>query len=201
MGKTNRGNIWKPLLIIAGIVVFLAAILVGVGVFIGYRAYKARVVTSPVEAERKAREIMNYNIPGGSKGMFAMDLTKEMGMKMAMVQSAGASPNIVLVLAEIPQAWTKDQAGAEQRMKDSTQSKEQLKVNRTLTVQETLCGEKVNVIEKDGTLDEKGKESPATSLEAFVKHKEKAYFVTVMAAGTAHEADAMAVFKTLGCKD
>lgn len=201
MSKT-RGSAWKPILIGCGVVVFLGLVTFAVLGFFGYRAYKSRVATNPLDAELKAREIMYYAIPGGSKGIFSLDLSKDMGMKMAVVQSVTTSPAVILVVAKVPESMGKDASKTiEEQFQNSTKDDKHMVVQKSYIQKGTLCGEQTNLLFKEGTMESHGTTVPATSIEAVVRHRGAVYLGLIYAGGEKRQEAANAVLQSLSCKD
>ena len=88
----------KKVLIGCGIVLLFAILCAaGCSAFVYYQA-KHRIVTDPARAAEIAREIMQYDIPGGDTGVMGMDLFV---VKMGLVTDRNDPPHVILMLMEI----------------------------------------------------------------------------------------------------
>lgn len=201
MQKEGRssGSAVKWILIGCGTVVILGVLLVGTLSYFGYRAIKQRVETRPQEAERAARAIMEFEIPGGSKGLFAMNA---FGFKMAAVQSWKEPPDVVLILGSLPASWGSGEAekSIDRKLREVAPNRENIVVEKMFTRQDRLCQQTVNVIVKEGWLEGNGRKIPMSTLQTLVKEKTQIVFAIVQATGQHHHTLSEKVFRSLRCK-
>lgn len=167
--------------------------------FFGYKFITKNFVVDPSRAEKTARSIMEYRFPGGSQGLFAMNI---MGMEMAAVQSRRTPPEAALILASFP-PFMASQADEnfERSVRDNFSNRRNLKVKSTRRIKKRLCGRRVTVVVQNGTMDDGGNRSrPMTSYQSMVEHKSDLIFILAMGYGQNGESHAARIFETLRCR-
>lgn len=195
--ENSKRNPKKNTLVTCGILVLVGIALIAITMFLGYQFLKSRISTEPEKAKALAQEIMDYDIPGGSKGTAAVI----MGYKMAIVQSLETYPNITLVLAAAVKSRSSDfQQSVEQQL-NNLSKREHILVNTTENLSQKLCGQDTTVIVKEGTMKIKDEEIPITSCETFINHNDKIIFALVLSKGDNHRQQALKVIGSLQCKN
>lgn len=195
---SKSSSFWKWLLIGCGGLLFVG-ILVCVGLFFAGKAILSdRFTTEPNKVETLARSLMEYDMEGGSKGVFSMDL----GFKLAMVTSGDHPPQSFLMLAEFPKSWVKGKKDLESEIriqleKQAQQQKHGFRFDTIRKEEMTLCGQQVNVQICEGTINEKGDERPCLVYLTTLPRPGSVLAVMAAGAGADREAKARALFESL----
>jgi len=190
--KPNSGK-WIGMGCLIPSVLIIAAIIGGM-----IYLYK-QVILDPEKIEPVARSIFSFNIPGGSRGVFAMDMQ---GSKTAMMQSKKKPPDSFLVLASFPREVAEDAKGQfEKSVLRKFTNDSETSITYSKIIQDKLCGKNVSVKMQRGYM-RRGKKvdrDPMTSFQTAVTNQGKLKFVLVIAAGKNSDARARGIYKSLRC--
>lgn len=151
------------------------------------------------QAEDVARNIMDYEIPGGSQGIIS---TSVAGFEFAGVTSASNPDSVILFLGKVPP----DAQGSEAQLQESLEQSMEQQMNESFTVKNQrtesrqLCGQTVNVEILEGEQTSGNQTVPAFSYQTFVNHNNNTLLVLLTTAGTDAQANAEQVFGSLQCK-
>jgi hypothetical protein len=204
-------SIWEGIAILAGAILLIAAGLAGLGVKALGNAFDAQ------RAEAIARSLMDYEIPGGSKGFFGTNIG---GGKMAVVTSnemltleAQQTPAIELFTARMPLNRETD---TEAKSVPTPQPRNELfsgfsfsyqdptafQIGQAQTEQKPFCGVVTPVEVQQGTLTlANGAASvPAVKYEVKRVLDDESHIVVISALGDQAASQAAAVFRSLQCE-
>lgn len=202
-------SIWETIGIAVGAIFLVAIGLAGLGVKALNNAFY------PERAEAIARSIINYSIPGGSRGVFGTNLG---GARVAVVASqplpdgvtAASSeelPAIELLVAQIPVSQETQEIEREATSEFfsgfsfSYQSPEAFQVESTHTEQREFCGAMAPVTVHEGilTLSDQATVVPAMKYEVNVDRAQENFIAILVAVGEDAETNAETVFRSLQC--
>lgn len=191
-------SIWKWVGIGCGAVSLL---LIGLAVGLFFLVKETMNMSmDPQKAEQTAKSIMDYNIPGGSRGFMAMNIS---GLELAGVMSAQEGDAVVLILGKMPSTMQSDpkqlQEAFQQNAENQMGSDFQVKQQRTES--KKLCGQTVavNVLEGEKNASS-GAPAPAFSYQALVPHQGNTLLVTLTTTGSNAQSTADTIFNSLNCK-
>lgn len=203
-------SIWETLGITAGAIGLVAIGLAGLGVKALNNAFY------PERAEAIAHSIMDYSIPGGSRGVFGTNLG---GARVAVVASqtppqgvrAVSSedlPSIELLVAQIPVSQETQEIEREATsdffsgFSFSYQSPEAFQLSRTHTEQREFCGEMAPITVHEGTLtlSDQATQVPAMKYEVNVDRQENNFIAILVTVGQEASTNAETVFRSLRCE-
>jgi hypothetical protein len=88
----------KIVLAIVSVVLLGGAVLVGVGIFFGYKYIQQSTSSDPKQIEQVARKIADYELPVGYKPAFSTDV---MGMQMAIFQNQSSGKDQAIIIWQI----------------------------------------------------------------------------------------------------
>lgn len=205
-----RVNIWEGIAITAGAVFLVAAGLAGLSVKALSNAFDAD------RAEAIAHSMIDYAIPGSSRGLFGSNIG---GGKMAVIGSEASVtapsetgsvslPAVELAIAQIPvQLGTEvDEEISPQLLFSgfsfSNQTAEAFQVETTRTEDRAFCGSIAPLTIQKGklTLASQIAPVPAVRYEIKVTVNESDHLAIVSAAGPQAQENAALVFDSLKCK-
>lgn len=173
---------------------------IGLGVGFIYLAQRYFSVDSQ-KAEETAQSIMDYKIPGGSRGLMEMNIA---GMKFVGVTSASNPDEIMLMIGQMPDGLSTDTAQFNKSFEESfkQQTGQQFQSSKERQEAKTLCGQTVNVTIAEGEIMSwrQGSNVPAVSYQALVNHKDRLLLVQLTTSGTEAQSNAVEVFNSLKCK-
>jgi hypothetical protein len=194
----KSGNVWKWIGIGCGGALLLF-ILLGAGLaFFVQRSLNLSFGTE--QAEQAAQDIMEYEIPGGSVGLMAMNIG---GVQFAGVMSAQDPHPIILVMGKIGTQLQGDPAEFQKAMQDSIEQQQgsNFKTESATTESKELCGQTVDVLVSQGKQTTSGQaDQTAISYQATVTYLENLYFVSLTTTGNNAADLAEQVFNSLQCK-
>lgn len=154
----------------------------------------------PQQAEQVAQQIMDYQIPGGSVGLMAMNVG---GVEFAGVMSAQSPQEVVLVMGRINAEAQGDPAEFQQAMQESLEQQQgrSFQTESARTESKQLCGQAVDVLISQGKQTASGQTTEgALNYQATVNYNNNLYFVALTTTGSQAEALAEQVFNSLKCK-
>ncbi len=167
---------------------------------------------TPERAETMANHILDYSIPGGSKGVFSIQLS---GAKVAFVSSTDSPPSTQLLVAKIPvnQAtdteWIEEIVtnsfleDAEMNMKTTiSNSDRRFQVTNSQIEEKILCNVKVPIVIQSGLLTQANKSKPQTAVryQMQVTQRNDEWIITLLTSGQNAAQTADTIFQTLQCK-
>lgn len=175
-------------------------VFIGLGVGLIYFAQQYFSL-DPKKAEQTAQSMMDYKIPGGSRGLITMNIA---GMQMVGVASASNPEEIMLMMGQMPETLSADATELNNSLESSIeqQTGQRFESSKERQESKTLCGQTVNVTISEGKMTALGKgfNVPAVSYQAFVNHKNRLLFVQLTTSGQDAQAKAVEVFNSLQCK-
>jgi hypothetical protein len=200
-------SIWEGIAIAVG-----AALLIVFG--IGGLWLKASIAFAPQRAATIARSIIDYRIPGGSKGVFGVNIG---GAKMASVTSLSPPEGLAihkpaaveLFVARIPVGEKNDVVDTEEDpnidivfsgFSFSYQPNDELQVTASHTDNRRFCGTVVPVNIQEGTLTLAQRPVPAIRYEAKTIIGRESYVAILSTIGPDAQKNADTVFASLECQ-
>jgi hypothetical protein len=193
----KSSSVWKWLGLGCG---GLLLVFIGLGVGLIYLARQYMSV-DPEKAQETAQSMMDYTIPGGTRGLVTMNLA---GMQFAGVTSASNPEEVMLMIGQIPEGLSTDTTQFKKSLEESLKQQTGQKFQSLKERQEskTLCGQTVNVMISEGEMTNWRQASnvPAVSYQAFVNHKNKILLVQLTTSGKDAQSNAVEVFNSLKCK-
>jgi hypothetical protein len=179
-------------------------ILIGAGVGLYYLIQK-NFSFNPQQAEIIAQSLFDYEIPGGSQGLYAMNL---FGTKIVLLADTKEIPEVFFIVGSIPgqsketgeQIQKSFQETIEQSLKEQNNQSIQYTSQRTENKQ--LCQKTVPVLIKEGQLTVEGQSSSiaAVNYMTFINYQNTERFVWLMASGNDAQKKVETVFNSLKCK-
>ena len=151
------------------------------------------------QAEDVARNIMDYEIPGGSKGIIS---TSVAGFEFAGVTSANDPDSVILFLGKVPP----DAQGSEAQLQESLEQSMEQQMNESFTVKNQrtesrqLCGQTVNVDIIEGEQTDTNQSVPVFNYQTLVNYNNSTFLVLLTTSGADAQANAEQVFNSLQCK-
>lgn len=193
----SSGNVWKWIGIGCGGLLVLGMVGIVALVFFVQRATKMSFDSG--EADEVARDIIDYEIPGGSQGFMSMD----MGMfRVAGVMSQNTPEGTVLVVGELSEAAMQGNTSEmEEAMRRSMEQQQ-----GTITVQgqrvepHDICGQTVQMTILEGQQTVGGQTETALSHQLFLVHEGQGIFVALTTTGEDAQGKAEQVLQSLECK-
>lgn len=204
-------SIWEGMAILGGAILLIAAGLAGLGVKALGNAFDSQ------RAEAIARSLMEYQIPGGSKGFFGTNIG---GGKMAVITSnetvmleAQQTPAIELFTARMPLNRETD---TEAKSVPTPQPENELfsgfsfsyqdptafQITQAQVEQRPFCGALTPVEVQQGVLTIAGGTNPVAAMKYEVKRvlDDDSHIVVISALGDKAAQQAAAVFNSLRCE-
>ena len=186
---------WEFLAISAG-----GALLVGVGLTgLGTKALNS--ATDPQRSEAIAKSIVEYRIPGGSKGAFGAKIG---GIRVALITNTTTPPDTELFVAQIPEDEEIDKGQLPETFGDTSpdRPKEQFKAISNRIENKNFCGVTVPVTIQEGELSWQG----ATLTLPAIRYSTSALFrnserlVQLTTTGEQAMQRAVTIFDSLRCQ-
>ncbi len=190
-------SVWEGILITMGAIVLTGVGLAGLGVKVLNNAF------DPMRAEAIARSLIDYKIPGGSRGVFGINIGSA---KLAWVQSKTMPPDVILFVGKTP--INKDvEANRRDLMQDfetpPTEDANQVFTENTARIENRkLCGNPVQVTISEGQQTFSGVSTPVPAIRytASTTQENIEQLVIVTANGAQAADKAETVFQSLQCK-
>ncbi|MBE9116597.1 hypothetical protein IQ249_11870 [Lusitaniella coriacea LEGE 07157] len=204
--SSKKTNVWKWVGLGCG-----GALLFAIAAIGGFAYFVARnfgVSANPQEVEESAQQIFDYNIPGGSQGLFKMN---PMGIEFALVADTKAQPEVLLSVGSIPPEISKEEPNAGESFLEGFQEPLEQSINNKTSQgfefteekieEKSLCEQTVSVTVREGTMSDSDSEGvPAINYLAVVQHNNSERFVSLITTGTQAKETAQTVFDSLKCK-
>jgi hypothetical protein len=175
-------------------------LLVGVGLAgLGAKALNSAI--DPQRSEAIAKSIVDYRIPGGSKGAFGAKIG---GIRVALITSTTTPPDTELFIAQIPEDEEIDKRQLPETFGDTSpdRPKEQFKELSMRTENKVFCGMTVPVTVQDGELSWQGTTLtlPAVRYSASALFENGERLVQLTTSGENAKGRAVTIFDSLRCQ-
>lgn len=194
---SKSSHLWKWVGIGCGGILLL--LIIGTGAILYFAQQVLNISVSPEQAEEQARNIMDYDIPGGSQGLLSMEIN---GFQVVGVTSANDPQQIMLMLGQAPYDFPGDPAQLQDALQQGLEQQTggfDFSSERRQPMQ--LCGETVDVNILTGEYSVFGQNSvPALSYQTFVLRDDKTIIVALTTTGDQAETTAEQVFNSLDCQ-
>ncbi len=208
--KQSTVSIWEGIAIAAGAVLLIATGLAGLGVKALNNAF------DPQRAKAIAQSLMEYEIPGGYRGVFGANIG---GGKIAVVASTASvrgkdnelqsnpPPAIELLIAKVPRQADPSDGEDSSSVKFfpgfsfSYQAEESFQITNSHTEERPLCGVNTPVLIQEGWLTVSGAAPvPGMKYQASVVLDTDNHIAIISTLGQKAQANAAEVFNSLDCK-
>jgi hypothetical protein len=197
--SNNANKIWLWVGLGCGGLLLLLGLIVGGFMFWAWRTLNFSM--SPEQAEETAQGIMDYEIPGGSRGLISMNFQ---GVEFAGVMSAEDPESVVLIVGRLsPEAQGGDTAEEVEAALEEGLAQQQPDVNvqSTRTEERSLCGTTASVSISEGEQESFGQPNePALVYQTNFNYNDFLYFVSLTTTGENAESLAEEVFSSLDCQ-
>jgi len=191
-------RVWEVMLIVLGAIALIGLGMVGLGIKLLNNAFE------PWRAELIARSLMDYTIPGGSQGVFGVNLG---GVKLASVRSLTEPPDVILLVGKTPMNQDAGEADVRELGDDlptapTKPPDDGFMAETSRTETKTFCGKATPVAIETGQQTLSNQPSSLPALRYTVKlteeNTERLVVLTVNGANAPSKADA--IFNSLQCK-
>jgi hypothetical protein len=177
-----------------------AVLLIGAGVA-NLRMKALHNSTDPQRSEAVARDIFEFQIPGGSKGVSNSQIG---GIRAALISSDTSTPDVELLIVQIAAEEEIDRDRFPQDIRDRIPNSggKQFKVSATRVENKTLCGITVPVTVQVGELtwQEQASPLPAIRYSANASFKRSDRLVQLTTSGERAQQNAATIFDSLKCQ-
>jgi hypothetical protein len=188
-------KVWEVILIVIGAIALISAGLLGLGLKVLSNAY------NPNRAEAIAQSLSDYKIPGGSQGIFGINIGSA---KLAWVRSSSNPPDVVLFVGKTPINKEADKSEVNQEFEKppSDNADEKFTVTASRTENKTFCGKSVPIKIEEGQQTFSNQPSPLPGIRYTVNitedNIERIVILTTNGINAKEKADS--VFNSLRCK-
>lgn len=186
-------SIWEILITLVGAIFIVSAGVLGLGVKFMLHASDSRRV------EAISDNIMGYQIPGGARGQFGINLA---GAKVAVL--GNRQQGVKLLVARVPVNEGTDKRQLEQALENAFLSRveEAFAVGNSRTESRSLCGTSVPVEVTEGqlTAPDRSDSRPAIQYKASATINDRRYVVRLVVRGETPQPKAEKIFASLTCK-
>ena len=200
IAKTNspqlpppKFSIWEVLVTVVGAIVIISAGVLGLGAKFMIHASEDR------RAQSIANNIMGYQIPGGARGQFGINLA---GAKVAVL--GNRQQGVKLLVARVPINEGTDKREIEQALENAFLSRVEAAFAESSSRTETrsLCGSKVPVLVTEGqlTAPDSADSAPAIQYKSSATIADRRYVVRLVVRGQNARSRAEKIFESLSCK-
>jgi hypothetical protein len=177
-----------------------AVLLIGAGVAsLGMKALHN--ATDPQRSEAVARSIFEFQIPGGSKGVFNYQTG---GIKVASLVSDTSTPDVELFVAQVAAEEEIDRAQLPQDFGNTmpNSGNKQFQAIATRLENKTLCGTTIPVSVQEGELEWRANTPtlPAIRYSATIPFKRSDRIVQLTTSGARAKQNAATIFESLKCQ-
>jgi hypothetical protein len=191
-------TVWEGILIVMGAIALVAAGMVGLGIKVLNNAF------DPVRAEAIAKSLMDYKIPGGSQGVFGINIGSA---KLAWVRSTTNPPDVILFTGKTPITKEGGQRSQEELRRDfaippTEDTSQEFMITESSSENRLFCGQVVPVtVEKgDQFLGELSAPIPAVRYVISTTEGAAERLVILTATGKNADEKAEVVFNSLKCR-
>jgi hypothetical protein len=187
-------SLWEIILILVGAIALMGVGLIGLGMKM------LNNMLNPMRAEEVAKNLVDYNIQGGSQGVVGVNVGAE---KFAIVKSNTNPPDILLFVSKVPSDRLKDEIpitlADAVALEDTVSGK--FTPNNTSTENQVVCGQKVPVTIQSGEQTfENHSPLPAILYSAKTTENDFERTVNILATGKDAKDKAIKVMLSLECK-
>jgi hypothetical protein len=191
-------SVWETILIVMGAITLIAAGMIGLGIKVLNNAF------DPVQAEAIARSLLDYKIPGGSQGVFGINIGSA---KLAWVRSTTSPADVLLFVGKTPLNKEVEQEAQQELRRDfenppSDEANQPFEVLESHTERRLFCGTTILITVEVGrqTLDEFSAPVPAVRYIASRKEGPVERLVILTVNGKNSDKKADEIFSSLRCK-
>jgi hypothetical protein len=188
-------KVWELILIVMGAIGLISAALVGLGIKM------LDIAFNPAKAEAIAKSLIDYKIPGGSQGVFGLNIGS---VTVASVYSSTNPPDVVLVVGEIPVTKETDRESAQDfEVTPSDNAEGNFTVTTSRRENKAFCGKTVPILIEEGkqTFNNQPSPLPAIRYTARTIKKDVELVVILTTSGDGAKEKAVTVFNSLRCKN
>lgn len=203
-------SVWEGIAIAIGAIGLVMAALLGLVVKVTHNSFE------PQRAEAIANSLMDYEIPGGSYGVFGVNIG---GLRTATIRSSSSTvfpkgdqqgeysiPEVELLIVEAPinDQSKEDDPGEtpKDNLSSSYQVETEFKATTSRTENKPFCGMDVSVTIQEGLLTLTNSQSSVLAIQynakAVFKNTQRSVLLTTT--GQTAKQKAVAVFNSLKCK-
>lgn len=189
-------NVWKWVGIGCGGTLVLGIILIGALIYAVQQFFN--ISFDAQKAEEVTKSIVDYEIPGGSRGLFTFNVN---GIKAGVV-TAENPEDAMLMVFQLPVDTDINAEELEKSVEQSRQSSNtgQFEVKSEREEEKELCGQNINVTVSEGEINNGVNKRNAIAYEARLVHNKKPIFIMIQTSGADAEGKASKVFNSLQCK-
>lgn len=188
-------RVWEVILIVMGAITLIGAGLVGLVIKASTNAL------DPARAEAIAKSLINYKIPGGSQGIFGINIGSA---KLAWVRSSTNPADVVLFIGKTPINKDTDDNDPSDGFEGtpSNSADENFSITASHIENKELCGKTVPVTIEQGqqTLTNHPSPMPAIRYIASITENDIKRVVILTTNGENASSKAATVFNSLRCK-
>lgn len=198
--EKKSGSVWKWIAIGCGGTTLLGIIVIAGLIFALSR--NINVSLSPEKAQENVRNLFDYEIPGGDRGVIALNM---FGIEMSQVSDLATPSSVFLTVGQVPFEWGEEEREAFQEgFEEPFFSQETIEYNITSERKEekNLCEQMVNVSVSEGTMTvgDNAVTLPAIAYTATVNYNDVERFVSLVSNGDRANETIESVFNSLDCK-
>lgn len=190
-------RVWEAILIVIGAIALIGAGLSGL-------ALKASTnALDPKRAEAIAKSLIDYKIPGGSQGIFGINIGSA---KLAWVRSSTTPPDVILFVSKTPINKDSDENELDRSFENSPSTSDnadqRFAVTTSRTENQVFCGKTVPVTIDEGqqTFSDRPSPLPAIRYTATITEDNIQRIVILIANGENAQEKATTIFNSLRCK-
>ncbi len=188
-------SVWEVILIVMGAIALFGAAFIGLGLKVLANAY------NPTKAEAIAKSLIAYQIPGGSQGVFGINIGSA---KLAWVRSVTNPPDVILFVGKTPINKETNEYDSNQGLENppSDNANEEFKATASRTENKVFCGQTVPITIEEGeqTLSNQPSPVPAIRYTARTTEDNVERIVILITNGENAQAKAVSVFNSLRCR-
>ncbi|HEY9725498.1 MAG TPA: hypothetical protein V6D50_03530 [Chroococcales cyanobacterium] len=188
-------RVWEVILILIGAMALISAACFGLGIKVLNNAF------NPARAEAIAKSLLDYKIPGGSQGIFGLNIGS---VTVASVYSHTTPPDVVLVVGEIPLTRETDRESAQDfEVTPSDNAEGNFTVTASHTENKAFCGKTVPVLIEQGKQTFNNQPSPFPAIRYSVRTvvEDVELVVILTTSGDEAKEKVVTVFNSLRCKN
>jgi len=188
-------RIWEVILIVMGTITLISAACFGLGIKVLNNAF------NPARAEAIAKSLLDYKIPGGSQGIFGLNIGS---VTVASVYSATTPPDVVLVIGELPVTRETDRESAQDfEVTPSDNAEGNFTVTASHRENKTFCAKTVPVLVEEGTQTFNNQPAPFPAIRYSVRTvvEDVELVVILTTSGDEAKEKIVTVFNSLRCKN
>ena len=186
-------SLWEILITVVGAIFIVSAGALGLSVKFMLHA------ADPRRVEAISNNVMGYQIPGGARGQFGINLA---GAKVAVL--GNRQQGVKLLVARVPVNEGTDKRQLEQVLENAFLSRveEAFAVGSSRTETRSLCGTTVPVLVTEGqlTAPDRSDPKPAIQYKASATVADRRYVVRLVVRGQNPQPKAEKIFASLTCK-